>query len=395
MFPYCVSCKGRLWCNLAKCPILEQHNLKTRSLGDRFRENREEIVVSPPGIFVSRSYPGLRLAGINSLGGLSSPEEWINFPQDRVIEERQEMLSVFVNKKDRRSVLELQEGILSSSKLDVEVVFEKKPRYRLSFSEYEAPTGAYGYAKKYKLVENPRVEKVVEDVVSDIDMKAEEALIDMYQKGVSVYKMAELFSASLLGLKGKRKFVPTRWSITAVDDVLGKKLIDKIKNYKEVENICYFEHSYAGNHFFILLFPGMYCFEQLEAWKPKSFWSFGKLNIISDFEIGRARKNYADNVSGAYYAARLMVLEWLYKRRRRASIVVFREIDESYKIPLGVWLIREAVGKALEKEEIKFSSRDLALRFLEGRLDLPLDEYLKKSEVFKVLKQKKLTDWIC
>jgi hypothetical protein len=36
-------------------------------------------------------------------------------------------------------------------------------------------------------------------------------------------------SIGVLGLKKDKKLVPTRWAITATDDILAKKLLEKVK----------------------------------------------------------------------------------------------------------------------------------------------------------------------
>ncbi|MFH1544742.1 MAG: hypothetical protein ABIE23_01445 [archaeon] len=103
---------------------------------------------------------------------------------------------------------------------------------------------------------------------------------------------------------------------------------------------------------------------------------------------------YADKVAGAYYAARLAVAEYLEKERRQATAIVFREIGKDYSIPLGVWVIRENMRNALKKKPLIFSELNLALRFLELKLTIPLKNYEKNSKLLDSLKhQKKITDF--
>jgi len=45
-----------------------------------------------------------------------------------------------------------------------------------------------------------------------------------------------IFSAGLLSQKSNRRFVPTRWSITAVDDIFSKALIKEIKKFQEIDD---------------------------------------------------------------------------------------------------------------------------------------------------------------
>src|SRR5439155_283177 len=59
---------------------------------------------------------------------------------------------------------------------------------------------------------------------SDTDLRAKEAVLDMYGRGLPVSKIQRAFSVGAFGIEKNRRFVPTRWSITAVDDTIGKDL---------------------------------------------------------------------------------------------------------------------------------------------------------------------------
>jgi hypothetical protein len=70
------------------------------------------------------------------------------------------------------------------------------------------------------------------------------------------------------------------------------------------------------------------------------------------------RTGYASNITGAYYAARLSILNYLEKIRRNAGFTVIRWITGDYWAPLGVWVIRETVKKAMETEPEVFESME-------------------------------------
>ena len=59
-------------------------------------------------------------------------------------------------------------------------------------------------------------------MVEDRDASAAVALVELYSSGISLDHISRLLSLGLLGKK--RKLVPTRWSITASDDMIGKEL---------------------------------------------------------------------------------------------------------------------------------------------------------------------------
>jgi len=68
---------------------------------------------------------------------------------------------------------------------------------------------------------------------------------------------------------------------------------------------------------------------------------------MTDFEFYRGRKSYASNITGAYYAARKSVCEYLYNIKKQARVLIFREVSGGYVVPLGVWVIRETVNDAM------------------------------------------------
>jgi hypothetical protein len=84
--------------------------------------------------------------------------------------------------------------------------------------------------------------------------------------------------------------------------------------------------------------------------------------MVSDAEGHKGRKEYARNVTGAYYSARLAVLEHLLGAGRQATVVVYREVTEEYWAPLGVWVIREGVRTAMSSEARVMESIDDAVR---------------------------------
>ncbi len=73
----------------------------------------------------------------------------------------------------------------------------------------------------------------MEKVYSDVDFKANEALKYLYAKGFDEHFLSRLLSVGGAGVKFERKLVPTRWSITAVDDLVGRKVISEIQDFPQ------------------------------------------------------------------------------------------------------------------------------------------------------------------
>jgi len=232
--------------------------------------------------------------------------------------------------------------------------------------------------------------------VGDTDAKSNIALQELYGSGFSVTFLHKLLSAGTLGVKKNRKFVPTRWAITAVDSNLSLQLVEKVKGFQQLGEIQLFSSNYLDNNFYILLMPSAWSFEMLECWLPGGVWTekAKTFHIAQDHEFYKGRKDYASNIEGAYYSARLAVAEHLAEKKRQAAAVVFREIGEGYNIPLGVWQIRENVRHALQQKPLAFSDLRLALALISKKLKVPLQQYEKKSKLLDALKnQKKLSDF--
>jgi len=247
---------------------------------------------------------------------------------------------------------------MAARPVDTETKLEKLS-LRMMMDNHSLPMGPTGTTEKIRITENTKIHPKVDYVVSDTDLNATEAVSEyLYFKGhVPESTIKRVFSAGLLGKKTKRRIVPTRWSITAVDDIISKALIKEIKKFPEINDYRIFESTYLDNHFKILLFPGKFTYEMNEVWAPNTLWNISldgdnrslKPQIMTDFEFYKGRKNYASNITGAYYAARKEVCEYLYKIGRQARVLIFREVQGGYIVPLGVWVIRESIKDAMAK----------------------------------------------
>ena len=127
----------------------------------------------------------------------------------------------------------------------MDVAFEKPVAFSLNFDGTVAPVGFTGSVKTLEIAGNRRVERVVDRITSDIDIGATEAFIELKDSAIDVYRISVLMTAGLLGRR--RKFVPTRWAITAVDDTLSGQLKKEIARYPPVEEIRLFTAEIFGN----------------------------------------------------------------------------------------------------------------------------------------------------
>ncbi|HLE46680.1 MAG TPA: hypothetical protein VI818_00145, partial [Candidatus Thermoplasmatota archaeon] len=238
---------------------------------------------------------------------------------------------------------------LSSKPVDTEIHLAKKPNLELRarLGDITAPMGPSLVPDRVRLAQNPSILPIVQRIHSDDHAKASTAIAELYRGGVATYRIEKLLSVGVLGQRNARKLVPTRWSITATDDQIGRQLIPKVQELSELDAVHYHEGVSHGNRFHVFLFPRPWTFDMIETWLKGAMWSLDDSAFIEDHEDGRGRTKYASNITGAYYAARLSVLEHLLTLRRQASAFVYREITPDYWAPLGVWLIREGVKRAL------------------------------------------------
>ncbi|MEM4326733.1 MAG: hypothetical protein QXZ13_01005 [Candidatus Diapherotrites archaeon] len=402
----CVKCKGRFWCS-DKCFILDKFNVRLMAF-TRFSSGAVEGL-SPPGVFVSsRSYPKVSFSPMLTVSSDFDPwlsdnsELWFGLPLENILSFRQSLLrgSFVVDAKSAvepsYDVLSVQESLLSSKSVGVEAKLDSLPKPELSFSEFYVPIGPESRLESFKIVENVKANRFIERAFYDFDLKANVALSELFSKGVGVSQLSKIFSAGMLGLRKKRVFVPTRWSITAVDSSLSDNLIsEKVKFFSCVDSFLLFSSNYLGNYYYVIFAPFSWSFELLEVYCPNSSWNFGKEPLImSDHEFFGGRSSYAENTAGGYYAVRLAVSEYLAKVRKQACVIVLREIREDLP-SVGVWKCREIVRDALSKKPLEFSSLGLVFAYLEKRLSVPLNFYLKKSVLLdNILHQKRIFEFV-
>ncbi|MBS3058563.1 MAG: hypothetical protein J4478_04135 [Candidatus Diapherotrites archaeon] len=403
----CLKCKGRLWCG-STCFVLEKFRAKSKAIGAM--KGKEFTGSSPPSVFVSwENYPNITIAPLSptqvlkDADLLDNPERWYGYGLEEIVGFRESLvqsrtpMNAFEAANPSYGLQDLQELAMSEKQLDLDIELAKAPRAELRFSETVSPLGPVGELLELQFQESPKVSKNVEKFYYDNDARAIEALKELYTKGTPVHSLYKLLSAGVLGIGKKRRLVPTRWSIVAVDSQISEEMIERVKGFGTIDYFELYHSNYLDNDFWILLLPTNWQFEQLEAWKPGTAWTLEEqeASIIQDFEFYNGRKEYASNVAGAYYAARLAICEHLMRRKKQAGALVFREIGEGYKVPVGVFQIRENVREALRKKALNFFELKLCLAFLGKKLSIPIASYEKESKLIDALKhQKRISEFL-
>jgi hypothetical protein len=197
------------------------------------------------------------------------------------------------------------------------------------------------------------------------------------------------------GIKQNRRLVPTRWSITAVDSILSKDLMEEVKTFPEINEYRLYESRYLDNVFEVLMLPQAWSYEAMEAWYPGTIWnpSGNSVVLYSDWEGYDGRTTYAE-IGGCYYAARLAVCELLSKERKQATVIVLREAHPGYIMPVGVWQVRENVRNAMRQTPLKFNTLDEALARVASQFQIPLQRWIAGSRLLQdAMFQKRLTHY--
>jgi hypothetical protein len=401
----CVVCKGaRFLCGKTRCPIMVKVNYFLKSVPLLSSEDISGF--SPPSVFIGRiGYPNVYAGPLvppvdedTSLFDL--PEQWFGKTMDEIVGFR----SLLVRGKHRVHVQNLnnsgkildqtRELALAENCVDMELNLTKKPRSSIFMDDEVQPFGPSAPIRDLHLG-NTKFEHRVEKAYRDTDLKAVEAVRELYAKGVFVTKIQRAFSVGAFGLEKNRKLVPTRWSITAVDDIVGKDLLREVKTFPEINEYRVYESVYLDNVFEILMIPAQWSYESMEAWYPGTVWNpnGNSIAIFSDWEGNNGRTTYAQ-IGGCYYSARLATCELLVKERRQATVVVLREARPGYIMPVGVWQVRENVRNAMRQEPHLFKSLDESLKLISGRFEIPMRRWIQQSELLKnALFQKRLSDF--
>jgi hypothetical protein len=396
----CPVCHGvPSLCSEECCPYL----LKLKAFRSAARTVGTETVfgASPPSVFVGEhGYPRV-LAGPlvpplphEDTSLMDMPERWVDKGFEELLRYRLSLVrgKYSMDVRDAidpsRILASTQEIIMASRPTDVEAVLGRRPVLNEVFNTRSPPNGPSAPLVSVRLAENPSVSLKVEKIVADSDYRAAEGIPDLYFGGVRESQITKLLSVGLLGVRKHRKLVPTEWSITAVDDVLGKGLIDKVLDFQEVGGFRFFCHRALGNTVCVILLPSPWMFEGLEGWLTNNSM------VYSDYELSAGRKTYPTYLAGAYHATRLPVLEYLAGQRRQAGAMVFMEVHPEW-IPLGVWRFREIARRALRRPVIEADDLSHSLRLVAAQLSIPIEKWVKASKLIPhFLHQTRIEDFL-
>jgi DNA repair protein NreA len=403
----CLACRGaKLLCGKPKCPILTKAEGFAKH-AEGFLNSDSVRGSSPPGVFVGRfGYPKVFIGPmVPAIYGdtalLDTPEWWKGKSIEEIVEYRYSLVrgcfraDVADARTGTRLIETLQEVAMSAKPSDSELSLEKRPLRRITFSENSQPFGPSAPMKEFKPSGNISVDQRIEKAYYDRDLKAADAVFALYRQGVLFSRLEKAFSVGVFGEKKRRKLVPTRWSITALDSTLSLRLIEEIKDYETIDDFRVFTLTNLDNVYVAILTPEKWKFEWIEAWHSGTAWNkFGsRPEMIGDYEGYSGRKTYA-KPGGCYYSTRLAASEYLSRIRRQSGAIMLREIHPGYILPVGVWNVRESIRSLLMGLQRGFDTLDQALTYACTHFEISREHWVENSELLKEsLQQKRLTEF--
>lgn len=387
-------------CGINPCPLLAE--VRNRLPVVEPTSIAEMVGPSPPQLFVGRyGYPDVRAGPSASWlsendselapSATGDPADLFGRPLEEVAARHANLITGGQRMKVQEAqrpgqMLETtQEIAMAAHSVDVELDFASPILIGRSptFDSMSTPLGPTGEVLRAEVVGHPSIPRKVDSIAGETDLLATDAMDELSASSIGEAHISRLLSSGVLGRESARRLVPTRWSITATDDMLGKRLWRRARDLPSIDKVLVYEATYLDNRFHIILTPGIWAFHMLEAWTRGSLWSDSG-GVIGDWEEMKPRAKYADRITGAYYAARLGVLEHMLSVGRSGACLIWRDIGEGYWAPVGVWLIRETVREAMKQTPKQFDSLKEAVDYVGPRVsssdDLRNSWFVKRGQ---------------
>lgn len=358
----CYRCKTfKHLCGLPTCPVKERLKVVARTFAI-VSVNKRVYGASPPsGVVGEHAYPNVPTM-VNVPPDVVSerarefenpPEWWMRgLSLDDIVKIRSSMVSIVdrYNVRDVEKLIEREIALtqVASRPVDLEVNVEKIIDRSILLDLKLLPL-SIRVRGEVKVSSNPRIDRVVEKVIYDQDLKARDAVLYLYEHGVDVYTIQRAFSFGLLGTRRFRKLVPTRWAITAVDRILTEHLRARVRKLPVLNRYYVYQFSYLNNKFTVVLLPENLRVYWIEFWYSRS--GFCDRPVLS-VEIEEDLKGNVETMDGGFEAARMGLLEAMFKHGFQARAIIVREILPEYYIGVGNWHIREDMRHILDTRPV-------------------------------------------
>ncbi|HIP74359.1 MAG TPA: hypothetical protein EYH14_01780, partial [Euryarchaeota archaeon] len=143
----CVRCKGRLWCGLGKCKVLEQRKRLLSSVP----KTKEVSAPTPPAVFVGwKGYPKVEIAPMGALKQpetAEDPKKWLEMTIEEILDIRTSMVRPVFSLKARAAadpcgqLAVVHELTMSKEPVEIEAKLERIPKPEVKFGHVLAPMG--------------------------------------------------------------------------------------------------------------------------------------------------------------------------------------------------------------------------------------------------------------
>jgi hypothetical protein len=350
---------------------------------------------------------------------LDTPEWWMGKGFDEIVDFRYSLLrayskaNVFDAHTGSKLIDTLQDVAMMTRPVDAELVLIRPPRKILDLREDAQPFGPIAPLASFQ-TGNSTADNRIQKAFYDGDLPADDAVLELYKNGVLVTRIQRAFSLGMFGENKRRKLVPTRWSITAVDSNLSLRLMERVRQHPLIDEYRIYKYEYLDNIYVGILTPESWRFEWIEAWFEAELLaiSFPDVNMATDVETSsyvstdghrpvmlgdsegfRNRKTYA-KPGGCYYSARLAVSEYLDTIGRQAGAIMLREIHPGYIMPVGVWNVRESLRALFKTKYEQFDTMDAAMNYASTIFEIPKRGWIENSALLqKAYFQRKINEF--
>jgi len=351
---------------------------------------------SPPSVFIGswnypKVYAGPMIAPVHGdTRVMDTPEAWIpgEKTQEDILGFRLNLVRgkrpVHVEDLGSGYIGKLQEIALSSGSVESEASFSESPR-GFSLSDEHTPHGPSGPLEKFD-IGNLKLDRDLEKVFHDGDLSAAEAIVSLHGQDLPFSAIQKALSCGTMGFGRRRRLVPTRWSITACDSMIGDHLLRSVRRNPVIDTFRVHESTTLNNRYAVLLLPTGWQCEWMEAFLR----IMGNEEVIfADHETGAGKKGYS-SVGGCYYSCKMAVLEALAREGKQAGAIIFREAYRGY-VPMGVFNVRENVRNAMRNAPLEFGDMGTALGHITTRMQLPLRQFVEESTLLRGLMKTRQT----
>jgi len=343
---------------------------------------------SPPSVFIgSWNYPDVYAGPMiapqhGDTAIMDQPESWIaqNRTQEEIIGYRLNLVrgKSMVNAADlsSRFVEKLQEISLSTTSIESEVAFSTIPT-GTTFSEEYTPFGPSAGIERFE-IESGRWDYHLEKVFYDTDLRSAEAVTGLHRQGVPFSSIQKAFSVGTMGMDRNRHLVPTRWSITACDTMIGDQLLTEVKKNPVIDTWRVHQFSSLHNNYAVILMPTGWQYEWSEAFLKV----LGNEELVFSDHEGYKKKTEYSHLGGCYYSCKMAVLEALARQQEQAGAIILREAHRGY-VPMGVFNVRENVRGAMRQPAQEFEDIRSALSHISESFSLPITRFIEEGALLR------------